>query len=249
MIDDLASYKSCERNSVFDKWHKDVEINLGYIFRDDNRMHIHDFKMINFRQKAQSWADEVFEKIPPNDYLDGLQKSKALLLSYIDEINNYWKNGEADVSNNDLSNLKLLLFNFHKVVMQLLVRHDHRNTIEIIDEYDVQDLIAVLLHIFFDDIRQEEYTPSYAGGESRIDFLLNDSNIALEIKKTRSTLTDKQIGDQLLVDISRYKSHPKVRKLICFIYDPDWIIRNRKALVNDLIESGKVLQAEIFIVP
>jgi hypothetical protein len=26
----------------------------------------------------------------------------------------------------------------------------------------------------FDDIRPEEYTPSYAGGSSRIDFLLED---------------------------------------------------------------------------
>ena len=26
----------------------------------------------------------------------------------------------------------------------------------------------------FDDIRPEEYTPSYAGGSSRIDFLLKD---------------------------------------------------------------------------
>jgi hypothetical protein len=31
------------------------------------------------------------------------------------------------------------------------------------DEYDVQDLLYALLRIFFDDVRPEEWTPSFAG--------------------------------------------------------------------------------------
>jgi hypothetical protein len=251
-IDNLSRYESREGNIEFEKWHKDVEINLTYIFKDDDGKHARDFKRINFRQRTQLWTDELYGKIPLNDYYDGLQKSKALLLSFIDEINSYWENGEereAIVSNESYENLKLLLINFHKAAIRILSRHDDRQTLEITDEYDVQDLMVSLLNIFFDDIREEECTPSYAGGASRIDFLLNDSNIALEVKKTRNGLTDKQIGEQLLVDIQRYKSHPKVKKLICFIYDPDWKLRNPKGLENDLPLSGEGLEIEIFIVP
>jgi hypothetical protein len=251
-IDSLSHYETSEGNFEFEKWYKDVEINLAYIFKDDAGKHIRDFRRINFRQRTQFWTDELYGKIPPNDYYGGLQQSKALLLSFIDEINSYWeseKETELLASNGSFENLKLLLINFHKAARRILSRHDGRETLEITDEYDVQDLMASLLNIFFDDIREEEYTPSYAGRASRIDFLLNDSNIALEVKKTRDTLTDKEIGEQLLVDIQRYKAHPKVKKLICFIYDPDWKIRNPKALESDLALSGKELETEIFIVP
>ena len=52
---------------------------------------------------------------------------------------------------------------FHLVARQLRKRHDDRSTLDISDEYDVQDLLHSLLCLFFDDIRSEEGTPSYAG--------------------------------------------------------------------------------------
>jgi hypothetical protein len=42
--------------------------------------------------------------------------------------------------------------NFHKVVKQLRSRHDKRPTLEVNDEYDVQDLLHSLLHLHFVDI-------------------------------------------------------------------------------------------------
>ena len=72
------------------------------------------------------------------------------------------------------------LFNrFHKVARQLRTRHNDRNTINISDEYDVQDLLNALLQIFFDDIRPEEWTPSYAGSAVRMDFLIKDIDTRL----------------------------------------------------------------------
>ena len=54
----------------------------------------------------------------------------------------------------------------------LAERHDQRATISITDEYDVQDLLGALLKLHFTDVRPEEWTPSYAGNASRMDFLL-----------------------------------------------------------------------------
>jgi REase_DpnII-MboI len=65
----------------------------------------------------------------------------------------------------------MLAERFHGVVRQLRERHDSRPTLAVADEYDVQDLFHALLSIYFDDIRAEEWAPSYAGGASRMDFL------------------------------------------------------------------------------
>ena len=72
------------------------------------------------------------------------------------------------------------------VVQQLQRRHSGRLTLEVNDEYDVQDFLHALLRIFFDDVRPEEHTPSYAGKSSRIDFLLPEESIALECKMAKS---------------------------------------------------------------
>ena len=42
-------------------------------------------------------------------------------------------------------------------------RYADRPPIVIADEYDVQDLIRTILVAMFDDVRPEEWTPSYAG--------------------------------------------------------------------------------------
>jgi REase_DpnII-MboI len=64
-------------------------------------------------------------------------------------------------------------------------------------EYDVQDLLHALLHLYCDDIRTEEWTPSYAGASSRMDFLLKKEKIVVEVKKTRQGLDAREVGEQL----------------------------------------------------
>jgi len=123
---------------------------------------------------------------------------------------------------------------FHVVATQFKNRYNDRPTLQIEDEYDVQDLLNALLRVNYEDIRKEEYTPSYAGGSTRIDFLLKRDKILIEVKKTRPTLKDKEIGNQLIIDIAHYKSHPDCKHLICFVYDPDNLIVNPRGLEDDL---------------
>lgn len=130
--------------------------------------------------------------------------------------------------------LKAIIDKFHLVATQLRNRYNDRSTITIDDEYDFQDLMNSLLRINFEDVRKEEYTPSYAGGSTRIDFLLKREKILIEVKKTRPTLKDKEVGNQLIIDIAHYKSHPDCKHLICFVYDPDNLIVNPRGLEDDL---------------
>ena len=135
--------------------------------------------------------------------------------------------------------LRRIFSKFHRIARQLRSRYNNRETIQVEDEYDVQDLLHALLRLYFDDIRREEWTPSYAGKCSRMDFLLKREKIVIEVKKTRQSLTEKELGDQLIVDVERYKVHPDCEKLICFIYDPEGRIGNPEGLIQDLDEQNQ----------
>lgn len=130
--------------------------------------------------------------------------------------------------------LNRIFSRFHKIARQLRSRYANRPTIDITDEYDVQDLLHALLKLYFDDVRAEEWTPSYAGKSARMDFLLKNEQIVIEVKKTRQGLADKELGDQLIIDVDRYKAHPDCKKLICFVYDPEGRVGNPAGLINDL---------------
>lgn len=145
---------------------------------------------------AIEWLDHAFVRQPDtSNFGSELEVSGSLavqILKYVKEA--LEKHGTpaqavpaagANESAVRFDPVPLLCSRFHEVAKQLRIRHANRNTVEVQDEYDVQDLTHALLRIFFDDVRDEEWTPSYAGGASRMDFLLPDEQTVLEVKKTR----------------------------------------------------------------
>jgi hypothetical protein len=148
-----------------------------------------------------------------------------------------------------LSTVERVCDRFHAVVCQLQDRHEDRSTLSIEDEYDVQNLLHALLRVFFDDVRAEETTPSYAGGSSRIDFLLKREALGVEVKKTRKGLTSKALGGQLIEDIARFKDHLDCKTLVCLVYDPEDRLRNPQGLMDDLSGQRDGLTVRVLIVP
>jgi hypothetical protein len=100
-------------------------------------------------------------------------------------------------------------------------------------EYDSQDLLHALLRPWVEDIRPEEFTPSYAGSSSRMDFLLPKHSVVLELKRVRDRTHAKEIGKELTIDIAYYRAHPNCNHLWCVVYDPDKLIPN-EACLGDL---------------
>lgn len=153
----------------------------------------------------------------------------------------------------DTEKIENLLNRFHSIAIQLTNRRNDggnpRPTIRIKDEYDVQDLLHGLLKIYFDDIRAEEWNPSYAGSSKRSDFLLKNEKIVIEVKKTRSNLKDKEIGEQLIIDKANYRKHSDCKILICFVYDPDSFIKNPIGIENDLKEVSTDFTTLVYIKP
>ena len=104
---------------------------------------------------------------------------------------------------NEQDHLERIFTHFRQVANQLTRRHSERDTLLIQDEYDVQDLLRALLSLYYDDVRPEEWTPSYAGSSLRIDFLIPEIEAVIEVKKTRPTMTDKSLSEELIVDIEK----------------------------------------------
>lgn len=181
-------------------------------------------------------------------YSWGLSDLLAAIKNELDKIAWIEKNPEKPPVEFANEILYRILRRFHLMAKQLRHRHADRPGIEIRDEYDVQDLLHAILRGLFDDIRAEEYTPSYAGGSSRIDFLLKSEKTAVELKMASSAIRDKQVGEQLLIDIGRYQSHPDCQKLICFVYDPGGNLKNPTGLEVDLSRTVGALKVKVIIV-
>lgn len=221
-------------DSKFEAWNNSL---LRFIDSNYDKATYDIFKNRSYSLSVWTFStpDSAFVEALERDLKTTIEDLKMLLEEEKEE--NSYDNKINQSIESTTENIQLIINifkRFHIVCKQLRERYDSRETIDVCDEYDVQDLIHSLLCIYFDDIRAEEWTPSYAGSCSRQDFLLKKEKIVIEIKKTRKGLQDKQVGEQLIVDIDRYKSHQDCKNLLCFVYDPDERITNPRGIENDL---------------
>ncbi|MBQ8780557.1 MAG: hypothetical protein IJZ72_02620 [Oscillospiraceae bacterium] len=189
-------------------------------------------------------SNEITLENKTNTYIQIIEKKQlfekylAVLQSFVTaRFTVYYQkaNQENAIRHNVVDNrIEQLLHRFRIIANQLKHRYNKRTTIEINDEYDVQDLLHALLKIDFDDVRAEEWTPSYAGSSSRMDFFIKDISTVIEVKMTRDSLTSRELGEQLIVDTVKYQEHPDCKKLYCFVYDPEMRLGNPIGLKKDL---------------
>ncbi|WP_197076508.1 hypothetical protein [Luteimonas sp. FCS-9] len=251
-IDALARKDSS--SPEFTKWRRDTEVALERIFGQESR---HKTDFTDVRYSLFAFSADTPESAFHNAYLRGLSNAKDILLSIVSEIREFDAVSFGQESSFDQSHIRpdafslveLICLRFHYVARQLRSRHADRQTLSIEDEYDAQDLFHALLKLHFDDVRPEEWTPNYAGGSSRVDFLLKEEQIIVELKKTRPSLKDKNLGEELMVDAVRYKAHPDCQALICFVYDPEGRVGNPVGLERDLESMAIGLKIRVIVAP
>jgi hypothetical protein len=130
--------------------------------------------------------------------------------------------------------LDILIKGLRRAMHPLTYRRKGAQALFFSTEYDVQDLLHALLRPWVADIRPEEFTPSYAGSSTRMDFLLPAHKIVIEMKFVRDRNHAKKIGDELIVDIDHYQQHPGCSRLWCVVFDPDNLLTNAQGLKTDL---------------
>ena len=264
--------------STLDEYYEELTGILGRFTKSSSGIHIDQQDGYRMREIATELADFINDHIPNsrhhavsivNYYNQGISNwLNSPSYACVEEIRGAVKSikvriernpslfesvsGEIAVDSGDqrkFNGIDTIANRFHAVVMQLRQRYNSRSTLDVNDEYDVQDLFHSLLSLYFNDIRTEEWNPSYAGGSSRSDFLLPEINSVIEIKKTRQSMTTKQLGEQLIIDIAKYKKHPQCNRLICFVYDPEGRVTNPRGIENDLSNCDSDIDVRTIIVP
>lgn len=232
----------------FDAWRRKCRIVLDRIFGDDSKQWT-DLAKVNFSFYG---ACNIGDNRPHVEaYNRGIEKSKEVLRTMIWQIEQFGIPAvqPADDPQRAFKAVQSLCRRFHAVVRQLHARHDERPAFEVDDEYDVQDLLHALLRIQFDDIRPEEWTPSYAGKSTRMDFLLKKERVVIEVKKTRKGLDAKRLGEELIIDMAHYRNHSDCHTLVCFVYDPENRISNPAGLEADLYRDDPDLTVRVIVSP
>ncbi|GMV48841.1 MAG: hypothetical protein DYH04_16325 [Nitrospira sp. NTP2] len=135
------------------------------------------------------------------------------------------------------------------IARQLRLRGEYRPTLEINDEYDLQDLFYALLRLQFDEVGTEEWSPPYANGTQRTTFLLDWGQTAVVVKQTRSGLSTKELVEQVKADTAQYAARPNGRTLVCFIYDPEGRVGNPRGLEADLTKTTDRFTVEVIVAP
>lgn len=136
---------------------------------------------------------------------------------------------------------------FHLVAITLRDRYNQRPTLEINDEYDVQDLLEGLLRVYFDDVRPEEPTESYGGARTFIDFLLKRQRIGIEVK--HGNRGNRRVREEINSDKLNYQQHTHCTKLLCLVYDPNNRIKNPDGFEEDLSKPIDGMETKVFVMP
>ena len=130
--------------------------------------------------------------------------------------------------------LQRLLRGLPRAMYPLAYRRKNARSLIFESEYDIQDLLHSQLRPWIADIRPEEFTPSYAGTATRMDFLLPAHGLVIEVKRIRDKLHAASVGNELIVDIEHYRRHPDCARLWCAVYDPHMLLRNPAGMTSDL---------------
>ena len=143
--------------------------------------------------------------------------------------------------------LLILLKGLRRAMHPLTHRRKGAEALSFSTEYDVQDLLHALLRPWVADIRPEEFTPSYAGSSTRMDFLLPTHGVVIELKFVRDGNHAKKIGDELIIDIDHYRRHPDCDTLWCVVFDSGHSLQNAEGLRNDLEGSRSTKDGTVHV--
>jgi hypothetical protein len=143
--------------------------------------------------------------------------------------------------------LDILLKGIRRAMHPLTHRRKGAQALSFSTEYDVQDLLHALLRPWVADIRPEEFTPSYAGSSTRMDFLLPKHKVVLELKFVRDRNHAKKIGDELIVDINHYQRHPDCSHLWCVVFDQEHLLHNAEGLKTDLEGQRTTKDGSVYV--
>ncbi len=126
-----------------------------------------------------------------------------------------------------------------------------KTVIQIEDEYDVQDILYVILKTVFPTIKYENPLAKFGGSSTRLDFVLIEEGLILEVKQIKeSERNDKKFIDQVKIDLQSYHVLDYLKEIVFFIFAPKAIqdINNFKELEGEQTTQGKTFNVKVIVV-
>lgn len=148
-----------------------------------------------------------------------------------------------------LTRIRNICTTFHGVARQLRERSEGRPPFEVEDEFDVRDLLRALLHVEFDDVVPEEWTPPQAGGSTQADVIVQPVGVVIVSTKTRRGMGASEITDFWTAAAKRYAGRADCKSLFGFVYDPEGRIGTPRRLEADLMSTDTRGKGEVHILP
>lgn len=210
---------------------------LKYIYLDDYTIAI-DESITKLSQKDLETTDLLV--------LVELQKyfsKKAVQITTYNNLNS------KDIIINILNNFE----NAVKKVTDQSLRYgkdkQQRTLITIKDEYDVQDLLYVILKSVFPEIKYEDDICNYGGSSKRLDFYLPKDGLIIEVKEINNA-DDKKYTKQMKEDLQSYHVVNKLSDIIFFIYAPKAIqdVNSFLELQGEQTINGKTFNVIVIVV-
>lgn len=115
-----------------------------------------------------------------------------------------------------------VLNNFSNAIQKIIKDRRKEHPKYIIEyEYDVQDVVYVVLKSIFPNLRDEDPIPKVGAKSTKIDLILREEKILIEVKMIKKKDSNEtHFIEQLKVDFESYHECKWLSKLFCFVYDP-----------------------------
>jgi hypothetical protein len=150
----------------------------------------------------------------------------------------------------------LALKEFDACVRYLNTRRSVGAVINIQSEADVQDVLYLLLRPWIIDLVYESPADKSANRYVIKDFSSRAGRFVMDAKYVRDKEHGRLISKELHDDIEMYRTHPLCDDLVFFVYDPDALIPDQRALREAIEvertyggEAGKRLKCHLVIKP
>lgn len=215
------------------------------------------FKQINVNMREVLDSNEVLEQIKSkeiyveNEYSkiktkESIIKAKEKVMEYLEdiivEINNVSSTLNDEISQEvAIAIIKRILNNFYTHIETMYEQSPHGkagitkeklDNIKIVNEYDVQRILYSLIKPIFPEARVEVSNDT-GFSTVRYDILIEKYSIIIEVKCTRTSMTERSLTEEIGSDIYHYK----YSNIFFFIYDKEKIIKNKTAFENTYNKS------------
>ncbi|MBR9691964.1 ParB N-terminal domain-containing protein [Candidatus Woesearchaeota archaeon] len=124
-----------------------------------------------------------------------------------------------------------LLFNYLK---ESVIEFEKRTKMKFSNEKDLQNFIYSILRSLFSSIEFEDPTEKMCERSNRLDFVIKDHRIIIEVKFVRDKAHAKNIYKELAEDYPKYLNSPYGENIINYIYDPGKNLTNHSQFKKHL---------------